>query len=121
MSAFLNLKFAAIIVTLTLAGCSRSKPGGPTASDRQSFDNAPPELKQAWEKAWEADKANDYVAAEALLYALVSQPLSPPQKAAVEKELSSVHQRLLEAVQKGDTTANAALQELRRNAPNRPR
>ena len=121
MRAFLNLKFAAIIVALTVAGCGRSKSGGPTASERQSFDNAPPELKQAWEKAGEADKANDYVAAETLLYALVRQPLSPPQKAAVEKELTAVNQRLLEAAQKGDTTAKAALEELRHNPPNRQR
>ena len=111
----------AVAAVLLFGGCRKSSSTGPAAAEVKAFDTATPEVKQAWQAALEADHANDYAKGMTLYYALLRQPLTPTQRDAVARLSTGLNQRLTEAVEKGDATAQAALQELRQHAPNRPR
>ena len=71
------------------------------------------------ERALAADRTNDYVVAQNLLYRLAQQPLLPEQRVAVSNETAVVSKRLYDAAEKGDAAALNAIQQLRRNPPNR--
>lgn len=78
------------------------------------FDSAPPDMKQAWDKAVAADQANDYVTA-ALGYRLLLQrtdQLQPDQLQAVEAASGKLFQRLVDASTTGDPAARRALNAL---------
>jgi len=107
------------MLLLVAVGCGKNI-AGPTAKDLKAFDSAPSEVKQMWDKASEADKTNDYATAETLLYAILRSEPSPDQREAATRKLTAVTQRLDSALEKGDPAAQAALEELRRNPPNRP-
>jgi len=112
--------WALIMALVGTIGCGGKKEGGPpTANDRHAFDGAAQGMKEMWDEALKADEANDYSKAETLLYALVRPEITPEQRAAVTRRLTSVTQRLDEGLVKGDPGAKAALDELRRNPPNR--
>jgi hypothetical protein len=98
------------------AACGHQN-SGLNAEDRVAFDQAPPDLKQAWTQAIQADKANDYVTAQTLLWSIERQELSAAQKRAVSSQERVLSQRLFTAVEKGDPAATKALEELRRAAP----
>ena len=119
MKAPVRLSLLAAFV-LIFAGCG-DKARDLAVSKAQDFGNSSTELKQAWEKALEADKTNDYVMTETLLYWLTRQTLTADQRQAVDNQLTAVNQRLSDAVQKGDPAARTALQELRSNPPGRQR
>ena len=104
---------------MLLAGCG--KKALVTADDAQVFDQAAPELKQMWQTALAASKTNDYVTAEMVLYRLSRPELTPEQKDAINRHLTSLTERLNDAVAKGDPAAKAAVAELHRNPPNRQR
>jgi hypothetical protein len=116
-----RLSLLSILVVLLLPACSRSGGSGLTARETQAFDKASPELKQSWTAALAAAKTNDYVGAQTLLYGLLGQQLTPEQQQAVQDEITVVKDNLTAAVQKGDPAAQAALQQLRQNPPNRAR
>jgi hypothetical protein len=118
-SRFLIRLTAASAALLLLAGCG--KKALETAGDSQVFDKASPELKQMWQTALEASKTNDYVTAEMVLYRLSRPELTPEQRDAISRQLTSLTERLNDAVAKGDPAAKAAVTELRRNPPNRQR
>ena len=109
-----------LVGLLVFSGCKGSKSQKLNPNEQTAFNQAAPELKQIWDKGVEAEKANDYVAAETALYALLSMQLTPEQRTAVEKELTTANQRLFAAAEKGDPSAKAALQQLRLNPLNRP-
>ncbi len=117
MRIYLSLLVSALSLFIAV-GCG-GKGAEPTAEDRKAFDTASPDMKQMWEKALEADKTNDYVAAETLLYALLRTETTPAQRDAVTHRLTAVTQRLNEGLEKDDPAAKAALEELHRNPPNR--
>ena len=119
--ASLYLGFASILLLFVLTACSRSGGTGLTERENRAFDSASPELKQTWAAALEAGKTNDYVGAQTLLYGLLSQQLTPEQQKAVQDETTVVRNNLSAAVQRGDPAAQAALQQLRQNPPNRQR
>jgi predicted small lipoprotein YifL len=102
------------------AGCGRKGVGELTAAEAKAFDQAAPELKQEWIAALEASKTNDYNGAQTLLYGLLNQNLSPEQRQAVVKQSTVVNDRLYSALEKGDPAAQKAIEEMRRNPPNRP-
>jgi len=108
---------AASAALLLLAGCG--KKALVNANDTQVFDKASPELKQMWQIALEASKTNDYVTAEMVLYRMSRPELTPEQREAISRHLTDLTVRLNEAVVKGDPAAKAAVEELRRNPPNR--
>jgi hypothetical protein len=103
-----------------LCGCGHKVPDGISNADKQAFDSAPPELKEVWLKGLEAFNTNDYATAQNLFYSLLNQELSPAQKQAVANETTIVMNRLYSGAEKGDPDALKALEELRRNPPNRP-
>ena len=119
MKAAFRLSLLTTIV-LILVGCGDKRKNSGVNNTR-AFANSSTEVQQTWEKALQADKSNDYVAAETSLYWLTRQTLTADQKQAVANQLTAVNQRLTEALEKGDPAARAALQELRSNPPNRQR
>lgn len=81
-----------------------------TAEQNKAFDSAPAEVKQTWEKALAADKANDYVNAAAALDSLRKMTLSDQQSQALEAERAAFGERLMQAAEKGDPAAVQAVQ-----------
>jgi len=111
-----------LLTALALSGCHRQASSKVSPGEQAAFNQAVPEIKELWDKALEADKANDYFAAESFLYKLLGQAsLTPEQRSAAEKESTDVKRRLDAAAEKGDPAAKAALQQLRSNLPNRQR
>lgn len=108
-----------LISCALLTGCSGKKTPKVTAADQQAFSNATPELAQMWQTVQAADKSNDYVKAQTVLYALSRKSLSPEQEHAVGMEMMSLKQRMDAAAEKGDPAALKAVNELRDNPPNR--
>jgi hypothetical protein len=103
---------------LLASGCSHNG-GGLSGKDDAAFDQAPPDVKQMWTKASDAAKANDYVAAYNLYYSLLNAELTPQQKQAVSKANGVLNERLLAAMEKGDTDAQKAMEEMRSHSPAR--
>jgi hypothetical protein len=106
---------------LLLIGCGQKAGSGPGTVDKQAFDQAPPQVKQVWEQALEADRTNGYVLSQTLLYGLSQQPLSPQQMAAVSNQTSIVGRRMWDSANHGNAEALDAIRELRRDPPNRRR
>ncbi|HWV99630.1 MAG TPA: hypothetical protein VNZ64_08070 [Candidatus Acidoferrum sp.] len=117
MIGWLNQTFACVALIGLLAGC-RGKSG--RGFDPNTFAQAAPEIKQAWEEASAADRTNGYASAQSLYFMLLRLQLSPQQRQAVEQASTGLNDRLSSALQKGDPDAKAALEELRRHPPNRP-
>jgi hypothetical protein len=109
-----------LIGCVLLAGCGK----GGSGSGTSGFSNAAPELKEAWDKAVAADKANDYVPAVLGYKQILLQrdDLSPSQVKAVEEASSKLFQRLVDASTKGDPAARQALSQLQptRRGPRTP-
>jgi len=119
-----GLFWAVSVFTVSLfffIGCGNKAGGKLSSADLKVFDSAPEEVKQMWTRALEASKTNDYVGGATLLNQLLSGDLTPQQRDVVSRESTSLNSRLYGAVEKGDPEAQKAVQELRRNAPNRPR
>lgn len=76
----------------------------------EPFDSAPAEVKQTWERALAADKANDYVTAMAALDWLNKRKLTDPQMNALSAERAEFSERLLKAVMRNDPAAMRAYQ-----------
>jgi hypothetical protein len=114
----ISLAFAAVLLC---GGCKKNSATGPTTSDIKAFDTATPEVKQVWQTALQADRTNDYAGGITLYFSLMREDLTPAQQEVVAKLSTSLKQRLSDAAQKGDPAAQAAVQELRQHAPNRPR
>jgi hypothetical protein len=113
------LLLAVLAAPLLAGGCGQKAGPALSAGDKQAFDKAPPEVKQVWDRVLEADRTNDYVVAQKLLYGLSQQPLPPEQKDAVSNETAVISKRMYDAAGKGDAAALKAIQQLRRNPPNR--
>jgi len=114
------LHFILAIAALTLfAGCSGKDSPKLSTSEKNVFDQAPPEVSQMWKSILDADKNNDYVGANRTLYNLSRLDLTPEQSQAVSTELESLKQRLADAVKRGDPEAIKALEELRRGSGRR--
>jgi hypothetical protein len=114
----ISLAFAAVLLC---GGCKKNSSTGPAVADIKAFDTAAPEVKQVWQAAMEADRTNNYAGGLALYYSLLREDLTPGQREVVARLSTSLKQRLSDAAQKGDPAAQAAMQELRQRAPNRPR
>jgi hypothetical protein len=112
-----SFAFAALLL---FGGCNKGNSTGP-AAEIKAFDTASPEVKQVWQAALEADRTNGYAAALTIYYSMLREDLTPEQRDAVGRVSTSLKQRLSDAAQKGDAGAQAALQEFRQRAPNRPR
>jgi len=113
------LLLTVLAAPLLVGGCGQKAGPALSAGDRQAFDKAPPEVKQVWDRALQADRTNGYVYAQRLLYGLSRQQLPPEQKDAVSNATAAVSKRMYDAAEKGDAAALDAIRELRRNPPNR--
>jgi len=104
-----------LISCVLLAGCGK----GGSESGASGFNTASPAIKEAWDKAVAADKANDYVPAVRGYKQILLQrdQLSPKEVKAAEDATSKLFQRLVEASTKGDPAARQALSQLQ---PTRP-
>jgi hypothetical protein len=116
LAFFISVVRLLLAIGLVLgAGCGKRVVDKLTASEHQAFDNAPAEVRQVWENALAADKANDYVTAQNLLNKLGQMPLNDSQYQAAAKELNLFHQRLWEAAKTNAPTAVKAVQEINRS------
>jgi hypothetical protein len=107
---------------LAATGCNKSGQAAVGAVDLKAFDAAPPESKEAWDKALDAAKANDYAAVYQTLGELRKQPgLSEVRTQAISAELTLVHAQMTDALQRGDPNARKALKDIREAARNRGR
>ena len=113
------LLLGALILAAPLAGCgNKQRSAAITPTEQQSF-NSSPDLQQMWNAVQEAGRTNDYVGAQTLLFNLMSQNLTPEQRAVATKEGNVISERMYAAAQQGDAAASNAIVELRHNPPNR--
>ena len=110
----------AIVAAMILGGCTKGDSRGPAPAEIKAFEAATPAVKQIWQAALEADRTNDFARGLGLYYSLLREDLTSEQHDAVGRLSTSLKQRLSDAAQKGDATAQAALQELRQRTPGRP-
>jgi len=106
------------IVLLVVGGCG-NQTIKLTSEERRAFESAPAEVKQAWENALAADKANDYVNAQKLLDGLKQMQLNDEQKQALDAESAAFHQRLWQAAEKNDPAAVQAVLEINKASSRR--
>ena len=104
--------FAACLLALAglfVTGCSRKAAAGASA-----FDQAAPEIKQAWDQAVVADKANDYYTAVTSYHLVLAQKdkLTDAQNEVVNAACLAVNQRMFAAANNGDAAAKAASDKL---------
>lgn len=107
-----------LVASLLIEGCG-DKPYTLSKEDLAAFNGATPEVKQLWEDARKADKADDYLAAGNNYRALLAKGVTPEQMAAVQTALGGLNIRLNEAAIKGDAAAKKALEAAKEAAPRR--
>ena len=92
-----------------VTGCSRKTAAGPSA-----FDQAAPDIKQAWDQGVAADQANDYYTAVTSFHTIMAQrdKLTDSQIEAVNAACLAVNQRMMAAANNGDAAAKAASDKL---------
>ena len=94
---------------LFVTGCFRK-----TAASASAFDQAAPEIKQAWDQGVAADKANDYFTAVTNFHTIMAQreKLTDAQIDAVNAACLAVNQRMMAAINNGDAAAKEASDKL---------
>lgn len=100
---------ASLAALLLAAGCGQHA-ASLTADQSKAFDSAPADVKQTWEKALAADKANNYETAATALDNLQKMILSAPQSEALTVERTAFGERLMKAVENNDAAAIKAMQ-----------
>ena len=103
---FTQIALGCLAALMLAAGCDRP----PSQRIPEPFEVAPAEVKQTWERALAADKANDYGTAMAALDRLQKMPLSDRQEQALTAERAGFTERLLKAVMRNDPAAMRAYQ-----------
>jgi hypothetical protein len=103
---------------LLVAGCGQER-AKITSQQSKAFDSAPPEVKQTWDKALAADKANDYANAQNLLDNLKLMQLNDEQTQALDKERAGFGQRLWQAAENNDPAAVKAIQDSQKSRDRR--
>ena len=102
---------ATILMALfgVLAGCSQQ-----TAAASRVFDKATPEIRELWDKAIAADKANDYVVACSAYRRLLAQKskMTAEQIETLNAASVAINQRLNTAANSGDAAAKEAAVKL---------
>ncbi|MGC3956974.1 MAG: hypothetical protein QM813_03100 [Verrucomicrobiota bacterium] len=109
---FLKLGFLLMLAGALLSGCSGDA-FSLSKQDLAAFQNAAPEIKQAWEQGLKADKANDYIGASTNYRSILIKEITPEQLVAVQTALGGLNLRLNEAIAKGDAAAQKAANALK--------
>ncbi len=104
----------AVVVEMVVAGCGNSAPKM-TAAEKSVFEKSTPEIKQLFEKAQAADKANDYFSACTNYYAVMHQNLTMDQAMAMQTAMVALKQRVFDAADKGDAGAKTTLEFMKAN------
>jgi hypothetical protein len=105
-----GLRGAVFVLALLISvGCGKNSLKL-TTSESKAFGSAASEIREIWEKALAADKANNYSNAQTLLESLNQMQLSEDQRKALEKERADFGQRLWAAAEKNDPAAVKAVQ-----------
>jgi len=107
-----------LVATLILSGCG-DDPYALSDKDKAAFKDATPEIKQLWETALKADKANDYGTASTNYRTLLKDKLTPDQLFALQTALGGFNYRLNDAAAKGDKAAQKALADAKEAGPRR--
>ncbi len=81
--------------------------------NKSAFDSAKPEVKQTWQAALAASKANNYLSASTNFLSLISRDITPTQLVAVQDAMAGLTERMYQAAAKGDAGAKAALDALK--------
>jgi len=97
-------------VLLLAAGCGQNSLKL-DSTEAKAFEEAAPEVKQAWESALTADKASDYVKGQQAFDRLAQMQLNEIQKQALAKQSSAFGLRLLQAAEKNDPRAVKVIQD----------
>ena len=99
--------FLGVAAMLAWGGCGQSSL---SSADKQAFEQASPEIKQVWQRALAADKADDYTNAISLFDNLTEMQLNEAQKQALYKQREAFSQRLWKAAEKNNPAAVQAVQ-----------
>jgi hypothetical protein len=110
---------ALVVAAVICLGCGKGSIKL-SSSDKQAFEQANAEVKQAWERALAADKAKDYATAQSQLDNLAQMQLTEPQKQALATEREAFNQRLWQAAEKNDPAAVKAVQASQRSRSRNP-
>ena len=103
-----------VAVGMFVAGCGNDAPKM-SSSEKALFENAPPEIKQLFEKALAADRADNYLSACTNYQALADKNLSLDQSTALATGMKSLKLRILDAAAKGDAGAKTTLDYMNAN------
>ena len=98
-------------LVLLIAGCN-SGAVKTTAPEARAFADAPPAVKQVWDKALMAVQDKDYLTAQDSFESLQKMDLTSQQEQALGDEVFAFHQQLYQAAKNGDTGAVHAIQEI---------
>ena len=110
--------FFLVCTCVLLFGCSDNA-YNLSKQDLAAFQNAAPEMKQAWEKGLQADKANDYLTASTNYRSLLTKSITAEQLVVVQAALEGLNYRMNEAAAKGNASATKAIEALKEGAPKR--
>lgn len=100
-------------ILLVVIGCGKSATTDPT-QQAKAFQSATPQNQADWSRALEATRTNDFALAILTFRKLQGQTdLTPEQRAALTDRMATANEQLAAAVQKGDSNAVKALEEIR--------
>jgi hypothetical protein len=106
----------ALCALLVLSGGCHKEARSSVASNTKAFESASVDIKSNWNNVITAAAANDYFTAITTCRKLQGIPeLTDDQRGAVAQTMGGLNDKLMDAVQKGDADATAALQKIRAN------
>jgi hypothetical protein len=108
----LTILAGVVAVSVFVAGCGNDAPKM-SSQEKALFENSTPEIKQLFETALTADKANNYLSASTNYQALSRLNLSADQASALATGMKSLKQRIFDAAAKGDAAAQKAVEDLK--------
>ena len=103
----------AFLTCVLLLGCNKGGSSLNSASKSKAFASASADTKILWELAIAAGRTNDLATASMAARQLRSQPgLTEEQTKAADALSTALYQIVMEGVQKGDTNAQMALDQM---------
>jgi hypothetical protein len=113
-------RFVAVpVVVMVCIGCGQTS-AKLSSSEKQAFETANADVKQAWERVLAAEKTKDYLNAQTLFDNLGQMQLTEAQKQTLIKEREAFNQRIWQAAEKNDPAAVKAVQASQRSRTRNP-
>jgi hypothetical protein len=115
LARFSKWMMAVLLVVLVVAlGCSKLT-SAKAAVDAKTFDSASAEVKEQWNTILSAAGTNGYTTAILTCRKLLTnQDLTPEQRDAINKTQTAVQDKMFDAAQKGNATAQQAVADIRK-------